>query len=219
MLRVRSLVDIPRDYKRVKKNLANQCRFVVHRIDFSEDDGGNGYWRDVKPVPCAFLTGETVIQRFADKRRVKPLEKDWRDRPGRYTSGKTPYTFLGKWNGGADQLLPLSEYGPHAMRWSWSGVAYAVAGDFRYEKDEPTKEQWADLVETAAIFCAWFQQPPTECLFGHTELPGGSTNPDKECPGPNLDMHRLRWEVEGHPLAPETKERAELRLRAMGVVF
>lgn len=197
-------------------------RFVVHRIDFSKDNGGD-YWHGVRPVPRDVLDGIELAQRFRDTRRVPAGDRrssEWRDRPGVATGGENPYTFLGRYPGSVDQMLRVTDYGPHARRWSWTGVSYAVSGDFRVRPgNTPHAGQWQDLVEMAALFRSWLGGSVRDVIHGHDELPHASHDASKECPGLFLDMHRLRWEVEAHEFAQLHSVDAEARLLDLGVEF
>jgi hypothetical protein len=222
MITVRDCTIFTRDKRKREVPLADFRRFIVHRIDFSADDGGGGYWPGVTPIPRATLNGPLVAQRFMDERRVASNDRrgdgaDWRDRPGAYTGGEIPYTFLGLMSGKVDQMLAVTEYGPHARRWSWGGVSYAVSGDFTH--DEPTGEQWQSAVEIGSLFVAWLGKHPVECVFGHTELPGGSSDAQKQCPGHNWDMDKFRWTIEGNPLAQMSRDDAIKALLERGVVL
>ena len=218
---LRNLIDQVDDGSSRVLDRSKIVRFVVHRIDFSEDDGA-GYWSGVKPVPRDALDGIETAQRFRDARRVtddERLENEYRDRPGAYTGGQNPYTFLGRYPGGVDQILRVTDYGPHAMRWSWSAVSYAVSGNFCARPGHtPHAGQWADVILMAALFCAWLGANPVDVVMGHDELPGVRAG-GKECPGIYFDMHRLRWEVEAHELSRLSKQDAEKKLTDIGVVF
>jgi hypothetical protein len=198
-------------------------RIIVHRIDFSDDDGGGGYWKNVQPLLTDRLDGDKVIARFKDDRRVKPEDRigdgEWRDRPGAYTGGLQPYTFLICAGGRVDQMLELSDYGPHARRWSWSGVSIAVAGDFRDPDVHPAPSQQEALVELVAVLSSLIERNPFDCVMGHSDLPDASSDPAKICPGPGLDMDKLRWAAEAHDAAQATKEETRARLVSMGVLF
>lgn len=221
------LTDKIDDGRERKLDLDNIVRLIVHRIDFSNDSGA-GYFDDVQPCLTEALTGEDLAARFMDDRRVLAqdrmrnddgLDIEWRDRPGRWTGGEIPYHVLARHDGHLDQMLRISEFGPHARRWSWSGVALAVAGDFRAGNEPPPIAQWQACVRFTALWVSWLQRPVVECVFGHTELPDASKDSGKDCPGIVFDMDRLRWEAEGHPLAHLTKAQAEGQLLAMGVRF
>jgi hypothetical protein len=222
MIYVRDCTIFARDKRKRETPLADFKRFIVHRIDFSKDDGGGGYWPGVAPIPREELNGPLAAQRFMDERKVPSSDRktggnDWRDRPGAYTGGEVPYTFLGLANGRVDQMLEVTEYGPHARRWSWGGVSYACAGDFTVDKPEP--KQWASAVEIASIFVSWLHRPVHDCVFGHTELPESSADPMKRCPGHEWDMDKFRWEIEANPLAQLSREDANSALLLRGITL
>jgi hypothetical protein len=228
VINVRQLSGELSDATDRKVDRGKLSKFIVHRIDFSHDSGGD-YWRGVSPVPRRDLDGHKVAWRFTDTRKVpgddrakdkhgRTKQTDFRDRPGAYTGGEIPYCFLGKYEGGIDQMIPISHYAPHARRWSWSGISYAVAGDFR-ERDDPTENQWRDVVDIGALCVSWLQRPVNECVFAHDELPAASKDPDKRCPGGRLDLDRLRLAIESSELAQMTKQQAEGYFLAIGVLI
>lgn len=211
MLDVRNLTEELHDASPRTIDREKLCRVIIHRIDFSHDDGA-GYWRGVFPVPRTELDGYKVGWRFSDTRKVegryRKQPRDWRDRPGSYTGGEIPYAALIKYDGGIDQMIPLSHYAPHARRWSSTGIPIAVAGDFR-ERDEPTPAQYKSLTALSALCISWLQRPINECLMGHDELADSSGDASKECPGRRLDMDDLRAAVDAHELSQLTKQQAE----------
>ena len=89
---VRSIVDELGVDQR-DRSLSAIVREIVHRIDFSHDSGG-GRWADVSPIAREALTGFDVAERFRDCRVVEDDEPQWMNRPGAYTGGLVPYTFL-----------------------------------------------------------------------------------------------------------------------------
>jgi len=69
------------------------------------------------------------------------------------------------------------------------------------------------------LWASWLQRPPPESVFGHTELPDASKDAGKSCPGENLDMDRIRWEIDGMPKGHYTRTAAAAMLREIGVRF
>lgn len=187
-------------------------RAAWHRITFSKDDGGGGYWGDVAPIPDDDLNGSVLVERFTDERRVSRAKRDWRDRPGSYTGGRGPYPLLIRTDGVIDQTAELFEVTPHARAWSWRAIGVAVVGDFRNHK--PTEAQWNTSVRLAALLIAWGTNQS-----GHTELPGASSDPSKECPGKLFPMGLLREQAQAHPLAALLPWEAEQLLLASGILF
>lgn len=184
---------------------------LIHRISFAADSGGT-HWPDVTPIPDEELTGPLVAQRFLDTRRVDPNSKHWADRPGRYTCGRSPYPFLLRTNGEIDQTSEVGETTPHAAAWNVIATATAVAGDFR--KHRPTPAQMDALIPFCALWISYGLD-----LYGHTEAPGASSTPGKECPGAMLPMDLLRTEAMAHPLSQLAEFEAEKRLIDLGVTF
>ena len=99
-----------------------------------------------------------------------------------------PYTFIIRTDGSIDQCLGLKDIGPHAKRWNTQSVSIAVIGDFT--RHSPTDEQWLSLIELCIELNSYGLT-----IHGHTELPGSSSDPAKQCPGPLLDLDQLRAEV------------------------
>lgn len=129
----------------------------------------------------------------------------------KYTGGQVPYTFMVDRDGTIWQPLSLSDIAPHARRWNHTAVGIACVGDFRHEP--PTKAQRFSLEE----FCAELVQMlglNTSAVKGHDELPGGSADPSKRCPGKYLNMDAL-----GLSVAEMIKTTAGLRLMSAGVVL
>lgn len=124
-------------------------------------------------------TGVEVAKAFKDTSKYAA---------GSYTGGQMPYTFVIRVDGSIDQCLGLEDIGPHAKRWNTESVSIAVLGDFT--KHEPTPDQWISLIELCIELASYGLT-----IHGHTELPGSSSDPAKQCPGPLLDLDALRSEV------------------------
>jgi hypothetical protein len=107
---------------------------------------------------------------------------------GWYTGGRVPYTFLILPDGAIDQMLPLWDVGPHALRWSSKSIGIACLGDFR--KHEPTPAQWISACELSAALYLWINGGAW--IKGHDELQGGSSDPTKSCPGARWSMQNFR---------------------------
>lgn len=134
-----------------------------------------------------------------------------------YTGGQQPYHFLINKYGTVHQVLPLVSNGAHARQWNDDALGVGVVGDFR--KEPPTFEQWTALVDLCADLTAHLEIDPDAQehgvygLSGHDELPRGSKDPDKECPGQFLDMDEVRDAVQA-----VRSEEARRRLHEAGVV-
>lgn len=199
------------DGKSRRLSLANLTQTAVHRISFAGDDGG-GHFDDVAPIPDERLDGPAMAARFHDRRRVSKFKRHWADRPGSYTAGQTPYALLLLADGEVDQCLAISDYGPHARRWSSACISLAAVGDFRGHA--PTPAQWETAVSLCALLHSWGAPP-----VGHTELPRSSSDPSKQCPGRMWPMGSFRVEVAAHHYARLSRFAAEETLKALGVVF
>ena len=139
---------------------------------------------------------------------------------GSYTGGEIPYTFLIN-NDSIEQLLEMGEIGPHARRWSSPTMGIACRGDFRQQK--PGLNQWALARDLCAMLSVFIGKDAK--LRGHTELPGGSSDPYKQCPGQGWDMEKFRADVGFLVASVDWRDKvaasweAEKRLLAAGVVF
>lgn len=180
-----------------QRDLAALKYQVVHRISFAQDDGAGGYWPGVSPIPDAALDGAGLIARFHDARTVPVDERhdpEWRDRPGALTGAKEPYGLLVRTDGSVDQMAPLTACTPHARRYNPIAVGVCVAGDFR--KVSPPAAQRDTLVKLCALLRATGLP-----ILGHDEVPDGSADARKECPGRLLDVEQLREDVRKHAWA------------------
>ena len=129
--------------------------------------------------PALGETGAAIARSFRDTSKFAA---------GSYTGGQMPYTFIIRTDGTIDQCLQLTDIGPHAKRWNTSSVSIALIGDFT--KHEPTNAQFCSLIELCVPLYSYGMT-----IHGHTELPGSSGDPSKQCPGAYLDLNLLRTEV------------------------
>ena len=144
---------------------------VVHRIEVSQEDPG--YSDSVEDTARFFREHEVGVKA---------------------TGGEMPYPILILPDGEIVQALPLDRITPHARSHNPSSIGVACIGDFR--KKPPEEEQYRALV----VACASLLQQlklDVQTLVGHDELVGGSSDPDKECPGRGNSMVHLREEVGG----------------------
>jgi hypothetical protein len=98
------------------------------------------------------------------------------------TGGKMPYHFVVEPDGKAVQCLPVGVMAPHAWKWNDRTVAVACSGDFR--RHEPPQAQWY----AAARLCRSLEMMYRADTWGHDELPDGSKDPEKQCPGGKWDI-------------------------------
>ena len=122
----------------------------------------------------------TICRRFIDDPDV-----------ARYTGREVPYGFIIGAGGTIWQCLPISDVGAHARRWNKRAVGVACIGDFR--KHEMPTIQRGSLIKLLAVLQFGF--PRDLAIKGHDELPGGSSNPNKKCPGDKLSMDAVRNSV------------------------
>lgn len=154
---------------RVTINPRDQLRYlVIHRISLTAlgiDD------RDLDVV--------TMCKAFQDPRKV-----------GGYTGNQNPYALLVRNpEGFIEQATPLLERGAHAAAWNPQTIGIAIAGDFRNKRPDP--RQW----HRAVLLAAAISQAFSVGVVGHDELPGGSRDRDKRCPGRYWPMILFRSEI------------------------
>lgn len=184
---------------------------IVHRISFAEDDGSWGGFDGVSPIPDDELAAHHLISRFADTRTKRIRQGVVAKRPGAYTGGKQPYSFLLRTSGIIHQVASVSDITPHAARWNRRAVSTAVAGNFT--RHDPTWIQENTLAVWLALWLAFGQR-----VLGHTEA-GGSADPKKECPGAKLKLPLVRNCARAHPYAKLSPQEAREKLEGFGVIF
>ena len=96
------------------------------------------------------------------------------------------YSFVVAANGIVEQALPMDTYGWHCRWPSRTHVGIAVLGDFRVLP--PTQKQWDSLVWLVSGLSAL---RGTVNVIGHSDVPAGSSDVSKDCPGAHLDVWRL----------------------------
>lgn len=129
----------------------------------------------------------------------------------KYTGAENPYTFYVGPAGEIWQALPISDIGRHARRWNVQAIGIGVMGDFR--------KQAAPVAQVAALDRLCFElitalDIPADQVKGHDELPGGSSDASKQCPGKHLSMTQLRDRLRS---MQSVEERAQ-RLRTAGFI-
>lgn len=144
---------------------------VIHRCDLSTKTEANP-----EPIENAFLTASRMSEAFKN--------------PGMGTGGLMPYHGLVLADGRIEQAVPLSRRGSHAKGVNWCSLSWAVIG----HKEHATKLQF-DAVVRVATFLVMYARGNVGMLRGHDEIPGGSADPNKVCPGPVIDMQHLREAV------------------------
>lgn len=193
-LTVRNCLLECRDGKRHERLPERITVQAHHRISFARIDD---------PIDDAMLTGPLIAEQFRDETKFAA---------GSYTGGEMPYTFVGRADGTIDQCLEVGDTGPHAAAWNARAIGIAWVGDFR--RTYMTPEQQAACIAFSALWMAWGAR-----MHGHTELPGASTNPDKQCPGKLFRLLAIRHIALRHPYAQLSQGDAEWELLRLGVVF
>jgi hypothetical protein len=152
-----------------KRCATNIDRIIVHRIEVSQED------------PTFGDHPAEVIRFFA----THPIGQ-------KATGGKMPYPLLVDPSGVITQCLPLGVVSMHARKFNQRSIGVALVGDFRTRA--PSAAQRQTLVWLGAHLLHRLQLP-VEAVCGHDGLDGGSTDPDKECPGRYLPMASLRADI------------------------
>lgn len=169
--------DVPglRDITKLQKVAVHRCgKDLKNDIDLG----------DTAADICAHFTG--LNERYPEVAKA--------------TGGEVPYTFMiggglgaPEFDGTIWQCLPLSETARHAKRWNQTAIGVAVIADPRVRPCTPN--QMNSLIDLLSLLSLCIRQKPADCVVGHTELPGSSNDPNKECPGPLLPMDMLRKDV------------------------
>lgn len=116
-----------------------------------------------------------------------------RQSAGSWTGGKVPYHSL--YVPGARELkvfLPHWAKSPHARSWNAAGYGLAIYQDFR--ASVPSEKTWLDLLQIVDTLTGLWDIP-VEAVAGHTEHPGASADPHKDCPGRFFDLERFRFDL------------------------
>ena len=142
-------------------DLSNVRTIVVHRISMA-----------AAGIEDSLLTGQALCEKFLDKSLG--------------TGGRPPYHLLNKPDGNVDQMLPLSIRGAHAIEANPTSWAIANVGNF-------TRDTIPDIqFDTLAKLCALLTPFNGGLrIMGHDQVPGGSNDEHKECPGHLLDIDKL----------------------------
>ena len=160
-----------------------------HREAMPEDRKGVALHRIGGPFLPEVVDAETAVAFF----EANP----------EYTGGQFPYNIIVRQDGIAEQVLELCEVGPHARRWNVPAIGVAFVGDFTVH--EPSLVQRDNGIFLVAAICAWIGD---YFCRAHDDLPGGSSDPRKQCPGRHFDVGGFRKDV--------AREVAQLRSEYMG---
>lgn len=171
---IQAVKDLPGFVPNSSRKVADLKRIVVHRLG---------------PV----ISGRSMTDAVSVGAEFVRTEKYT---AGSYTGAKQPYHFIFKPDTKiVYQALPLTANALHAGKYNRKSIGVAILQDLRWHPLHPEAEEtlsWllAHLCKTVHIITGTM---PT--VKGHTELPGASSDPQKQCPGKLLDMHRTRQKV------------------------
>jgi N-acetyl-anhydromuramyl-L-alanine amidase AmpD len=172
------IVEITKDaepclYRYPALSLDAVRKLFVHRTSFAHADPQ----QNPAPMSDEELTGMDIAARF---RSFVALG----------TGRRVAYHLIIRSSGVVEQLLPLDVRGAHAIGQNYCSWGVAAVGDF--DVRPMADNQRAMLVELLRFLRTL--RPGAE-IFGHTEVPGTSSDPEKRCPGRYLDMDLLRKDV------------------------
>jgi hypothetical protein len=174
-LAIENRIEACRDGVRHERDPEAIVGVSIHRIDLSKFGA-----EDAASIAKAF-------------REIPELRK--------VTGGEMPYSVFALKDGRLQQALEVGDAGPHARKWSTPMVAFAALGDFTREGYR--LGQWTGLARLTALFCVrqgwrasdvWrtIEGRHVRRVCGHDELPGGSSDLKKECPGKLWPMAKFR---------------------------
>jgi len=144
---------------------------IIHRTDLKLKTPNNP-----TPIPDALLDGPGLCKAFT----AHDLG----------TGRRPPYHVLVRQDGVAEQCLPLSIAGAHCIGRNHASLSVAVVGDFRYIL--PSSAQWDALVW---IVSQWKPINGGLAVAGHSEIPNGSHDPGKICPGKHINVSQVEIEA------------------------
>ncbi len=128
------------------------------------------------------------------------------------TGRKIPYHIYIRKDGTIEQLVPFGRIAPGATSLNKTGIQIALCGDLR--QYPPTPKQAEALGKVLQDLTSWLGKVR---IVGHTEIPGTSSDPTKECPGKHLNMDGVRKLAEENYVA-WNKAEANALLREKGWV-
>lgn len=111
---------------------------------------------------------------------------------GKWTGGKFPYHFVISKFGQIWQCVPLDRVAPHAQVWNERSVAVAFIGDQRVEILTPQARAAGILLMHRLLGTIGLG---TAAVRAHDELEGGSSDPNKQCPGEHFYIDDFRRDL------------------------
>jgi N-acetylmuramoyl-L-alanine amidase len=126
------------------------------------------------------------------------------------TGRRVPYHVLIRYDGKADQMLPLAVRGAHARGYNATSIALAYVG----ETGGPNPAQYATLLRLCRAVLVWGGSHVK--IVGHTDLPDASRDPAKVCPGPGLSVPALSATILDH--LPDEWHRWDEHARSLALI-
>lgn len=166
-----SLID-KADYKHYPRREIGEIRGVMlHRVGKDYQTGAD--FGD---------TAEEICQAFTEGPAA------------RYTGHKLPYSFIVEEGGRVAQCLPVTWVGPHALKKSVDWLSVAFIGDFR--DSEPSEAQNVSGTILVRGLLGMIGKG-IAAIEGHTNVPGATGDPRKQCPGKGLNLHEVKRAIAG----------------------
>jgi N-acetyl-anhydromuramyl-L-alanine amidase AmpD len=155
-----------------------------------------------------------LVHRIEDAENATDLAQFFRDHP-EYTGGKMGYHILIQRDGVVEQAVEFARASQGAIVANPYSIQIACVGDLT--KYPLTTSQQCSLLDTCVDLCEWIGYDKAQ-LKGHTEIPGATRDPKKDCPGKMLDMGELRKLVWNWACSTDKAETEE-HLIACGYTF
>jgi hypothetical protein len=128
----------------------------------------------------------TIVHRIDCGKNATEIADFFNKNP-EWTGGKMAYHFIISPEGVVEQAIPLSKIGPAALKANVGGIQIGCIGDFR--KHPPTDAQKQALLQLLVDLNTYFGKVN---VWGHDEIPGGSKDKVKKCPGSFMYSYLLR---------------------------
>jgi len=155
-----------------------------------------------------------LVHRIEDGETATEIAKFFRDAP-EWTGGGMPYHIIIRRNGMIEQAVAFDRKAPGAVAANPVSIQVALVGDLLHHK--ATVAQEAALLDVCIDLNEWLGFDKA-VICGHTDFPGASKDPKKVCPGPGIDLKRIR-ELTSQWACSIPKDEARGYLENYGYVF